>query len=101
MAALTKLQIASAQQIATLTAKIKRLHTMSSVEMMCENYNVKCHVAEWEARCLKAEAENKRQVKEIERLQNMLKPFMSSENWGHGWVEDAKDALKQEKEATE
>jgi hypothetical protein len=29
---------------------------MSTVEMMCENLNVKHHVTEWEERCLKAEA---------------------------------------------
>lgn len=37
---------------------VKKLRSMSTVEMMCENYNVKCHVEEWEARCLKAEKEN-------------------------------------------
>jgi len=38
-------------------AEIKRLKTMSTVEMMCENPNVDAHVREWETRCLKAEAE--------------------------------------------
>jgi hypothetical protein len=42
---------------AALRATIKRLKTMSTVEMMCENENVKAHVEEWEVRCLKAEAQ--------------------------------------------
>src|SRR6185295_4905509 len=40
-----------------LLAGVERLKSMSTVEMMCENLNVKHHVEEWEARCLKAEAE--------------------------------------------
>lgn len=43
-------------EIAELRAKLEQLHTMSTVEMMCENENVNVHVREWEARCLKAEA---------------------------------------------
>ena len=62
-------QLTHAQaQLERLTTENKRLRTMSTVEMMCENYNVKCHVEEWEARCLKAEAENKRLRKEITKL---------------------------------
>lgn len=37
--------------------EVERLKTMSTVEMMGENVNVKAHVEEWEARCVKAEAE--------------------------------------------
>ena len=43
--------------IAALKAKVEWLKTMSTVEMMCENKNVKHHITEWENRCLKAEAE--------------------------------------------
>ncbi len=46
------------QQIKQLEAEIARLRSMSTVEMMCENENVRAHVTEWENRCLKAEAEN-------------------------------------------
>jgi hypothetical protein len=34
-----------------------KLRSMSAVEIMCENLNVKHHISEWETRCLKAEAE--------------------------------------------
>lgn len=40
-----------------LLAEIDRLRTMSTVQMMGENENVRQHVVEWERRCLKAEAE--------------------------------------------
>ena len=61
------------ERIAALTAELVKLRTMSTVEMMCENYNVKCHVEEWEARCLKAEAANAKQAaEEIGRLREEL-----------------------------
>ena len=45
------------KRIAELEAEVERLHTMSIVEMMCENESVRAHVTEWEGRCMKAEAE--------------------------------------------
>lgn len=42
-------------EIAALKAEATKLRTMSTVEMMCENYNVRRHVEEWEKRCLEAE----------------------------------------------
>ena len=53
-------------RLAAKDAEIEQLHSMSTVEMMCENENVNQHVREWEARCLKAEAE-------IERLREWLR----------------------------
>jgi hypothetical protein len=50
------------KQIAALTARIRNLCTMSTVEMMCENERVRQHVIEWENRCLNAEA----RIKELE-----------------------------------
>lgn len=47
--------LSTVHEVRRLRAEVERLHTMSTVEMMCENYNVKCHIEEWEARCLKAE----------------------------------------------
>lgn len=41
-----------------LKERVRNLCTMSTVEMMCENDNVRHHVEEWEKRCLKAEAES-------------------------------------------
>ena len=46
-------------------AEVARLKSMSTIEMMCENFNVRYHVAEWEARCLTAEAE-------VARLQGVV-----------------------------
>ncbi len=43
------------EEIDTLKKKMEQLKTMSTVEMMCENENVKHHITEWENRCLKAE----------------------------------------------
>ena len=40
-----------------LLAELERLRSMSTVEMMGENLNVRHHVTEWEERCLKAENE--------------------------------------------
>ncbi len=50
-------ETSASKEIAELKAKVKRLKTISTVEMMCENENVKHHVTEWENRCLKAEVE--------------------------------------------
>ncbi len=49
---------AADEEIKRLTSENERLKTMGTVEMMCQNVNVDSHVREWEARCLKAEAEN-------------------------------------------
>ena len=38
-----------------LKAENERLRKMSTIEMCCENLNVKHHTEEWEQRCLKAE----------------------------------------------
>jgi hypothetical protein len=56
--------------IAALLAEVERLRTMSTVEMMCENESVRQHVVEWEARCLKAEAE-------VERLRESVGSVLS------------------------
>lgn len=50
-------RVAVAAELREAYAEIERLKTMSTVEMMCENLNVKHHVEEWERRCLKAESE--------------------------------------------
>jgi hypothetical protein len=44
-------------RLESLEAQVDRFKTMSTVEMMCENESVRAHVTEWEARCLKAEAQ--------------------------------------------
>ena len=45
------------EDVLQLARTVDRLRTMSAVEMMCENENVRAHITEWEERCLKAEAE--------------------------------------------
>lgn len=46
--------------LAESEAECERLRTMSTVEMMCENLNVRHHVLEWESRCFASEAEVRR-----------------------------------------
>ena len=56
-------------EIEKLKLRLMEFHTMSTVEMMCENENVRHHVTEWENRCLKAEAdlaESQERVRELE-----------------------------------
>lgn len=53
----------------TVESELQKMKTMSCVEMMVENPNVCQHVAEWEARCLKAEA----WVKELESYNAKLR----------------------------
>ena len=48
------------QEIDRLKAEVEKLRTMSAVEMMCENINVRFHIQEWSMRCLNAEAEVER-----------------------------------------
>ena len=47
---------AAEKDVLRLRQRIERLRSMSTVEMMCENENVKQHVIEWENRYLSAEA---------------------------------------------
>jgi hypothetical protein len=70
---------ARSEHIFTLEAENERLRTMSTVEMMCENYNVKCHVEEWEKRCLKAEAENERLKKVVDKLLDWNRKYPQTE----------------------
>lgn len=65
-------------------AERDRIRSMSVVEMMCENLNVKHHVEEWEQRCLKAEAERDRIAADNARLRDALRRI---HNWGES--EDA------------
>ena len=58
-----------AQQLATLLS-------MSTVEMMGENLNVKHHVEEWEARCLKAEQQLVQAQAEIAQLKTLYEADM-------------------------
>ena len=51
---------------------VERLRTMSTVEMMCENLNVKHHVEEWEKRCLKAEKDVKTLKEEVEKWKHNI-----------------------------
>ena len=61
--------IRQAQQLATLLS-------MSTVEMMGENLNVKHHVEEWEARCLKAEQQLVQAQAEIAQLKTLYEADM-------------------------
>lgn len=60
-------------------AEAERLRSMSTVEMMGENLNVKHHVEEWEARCLKAEADADRLRSERALIAKALDAEFSSE----------------------
>jgi predicted RNase H-like nuclease (RuvC/YqgF family) len=70
---------ARSEHIFTLEAENERLRTMSTVEMMCENYSVKCHIEEWEKRCLKAEAENERLTRILEKLLDWSRKYPQTE----------------------
>lgn len=65
--------------LATARAEAERLRSMSTVEMMGENLNVKHHVEEWEARCLKAEADAGRLRSERALIAKALDAEFSSE----------------------
>ena len=76
-----KLEAEQDEEIESLRVEIKRLRTMSTVEMMCENENVKFHVIEWENRCLKAEAVIREKDAEIERLKKQLESTSQRSAW--------------------
>lgn len=67
-------------ELAKAYAEIERFKTMSTVEMMCENLNVKHHVEEWERRCLKAEAEIGRLRAELETANEQIHAAAESRN---------------------
>jgi hypothetical protein len=56
-----------------LKERLRELCTMSTVEMMCENENVRFHVEEWEKRCLKAEADNQRLREALEEIKQAFR----------------------------
>jgi hypothetical protein len=69
------------QQLDASRAECARLRTMSTVEMMCENLNVKNHVTEWENRCIKAETEVARLREAMERIRTAVHAIGAG-----GWI---------------
>ena len=57
----------AAHESEVVTPIRERFKSMSTVEMMGENENVRQHVTEWEERCLKAETENAALKEELKK----------------------------------
>ena len=69
--------------------QLARLRSMSTVEMMCENINVKHHVEEWEDRCLRAE----QQLTTLREFTTWCS-MVGANVWAYQVREKAQDVLK-------
>ena len=62
-------------EIEKLKERLMEFHTMSTVEMMCENESVRQHIVEWENRCLKAEADLVASQERVKWLTDAIKDY--------------------------